>query len=52
LIAGDPLQPPEASGRKLRYEWRARLLQQRGEIDEIITYRNHFLPVTEERLRA
>jgi hypothetical protein len=29
----------------LRYEWRARLLQQRGEVDRVITYRDHFLPM-------
>ena len=29
----------------LRYEWRARLLQARGEIDRVITYRDHFLPL-------
>jgi len=29
----------------LRYEWRARLLQDRGEIDRMITYRDHFLPM-------
>ncbi|HEV8583189.1 MAG TPA: hypothetical protein VGX68_29325 [Thermoanaerobaculia bacterium] len=29
----------------LRYEWRARLLRDRGEINQIITYRDHFLPM-------
>ncbi|MEA2562341.1 MAG: hypothetical protein QOH06_3845 [Acidobacteriota bacterium] len=29
----------------LRYEWRARLLQEHGEIDRVITYRDHFLPL-------
>ena len=29
----------------LRYEWRARLRQQRGEIDRMITIRDHFLPL-------
>jgi len=28
----------------LRYEWRARLLQQRGEIARMITFAEHFLP--------
>jgi hypothetical protein len=29
----------------LRYEWRAQDLKNRGEIDRMITYRDHFLPV-------
>jgi hypothetical protein len=29
----------------LRYEWRGRLLRQRGEVDEVITYFEHYLPV-------
>jgi hypothetical protein len=29
----------------LRYEWRARLLHERGEIEGVITYRDHFLPL-------
>jgi hypothetical protein len=29
----------------LRYEWRARLLRTRGEIDGVITYSDHFLPL-------
>ena len=29
----------------LRYEWRAQLLRDRGEIDRVITYRDHFLPM-------
>ena len=29
----------------LRYEWRGRLLQERGEIDRVITFEEHFLPV-------
>jgi len=29
----------------LRYEWRARLLQEHGEIDRVITYSDHFLPL-------
>ena len=29
----------------LRYEWRAELLRDRGEIDRVITYRDHFLPM-------
>ncbi|MEA2490045.1 MAG: hypothetical protein QOH21_1837 [Acidobacteriota bacterium] len=29
----------------LRYEWRARLLQERGDIDQIITFADHFVPV-------
>lgn len=30
----------------LRYEWRARLLHERGEVARVITYRDHFLPLT------
>ena len=42
--ASDELPTP---GRQhvLRYEQRARLLQERGEIDRVITYRDHFLPL-------
>jgi hypothetical protein len=38
------LQEPGAD-RILRYEWRAEFLHNRGEIDSIITYSNHYLPV-------
>ena len=31
-------------GRKLRYEWRARLLQRQGAIKDVITYADHYLP--------
>lgn len=33
------------NGRALRYEWRARKLLEDGEIDEAITYSDHFVPV-------
>jgi hypothetical protein len=37
---------PESDGRRsLRYERRARLLLEKGEIDRAITYRDHYLPV-------
>jgi hypothetical protein len=29
----------------LRYEWRARLLHERGEIEHVITFAEHFVPV-------
>jgi hypothetical protein len=29
----------------LRYEWRGRLLEERGEVDRVITFRDHFLPM-------
>jgi hypothetical protein len=29
----------------LRYEWRARLLQERGEVDRVITFADHFVPL-------
>jgi hypothetical protein len=38
---------PGDDGRELRYEWRAHLLQERGEIRQMITYQNHFLPMVE-----
>jgi len=31
-------------GRKLRYEWRARLLQRQGAVRDVITYTDHYLP--------
>jgi hypothetical protein len=37
--------PPPGEQHALRYEWRARLLKDRGEIDGVITYRDHFLPL-------
>ena len=45
--AGDPFAWPPATGRELRYEWRARLLKQQGVIDEIITRGDHFIPVVQ-----
>ena len=42
--AGDPFASPRETGRQLRYEWRARLLEQAGLIDEIITRAGHFIP--------
>lgn len=34
----------------LRYEWRAQLLAERGEIEQKITYRQHYLPVASSLL--
>ncbi len=45
--AGDPFAWPRATGRELRYEWRARLLKQQGVIDEIITHADHFIPTVQ-----
>jgi hypothetical protein len=45
--AGDPFAAPHATGRELRYEWRARLLKQQGLIDEIITRAGHFIPTVQ-----
>ena len=45
--ARDPFAWPHATGCKLRYEWRARLLKQQGVIDEIITRGDHFIPVVQ-----
>lgn len=39
-----PLRKP-GTERILRYEWRAEHLRSRGEIDRIITYSQHYLPV-------
>jgi hypothetical protein len=36
----------------LRYEWRARLLAERGEIEQTITYKQHYLPVASSLLRS
>jgi len=46
-LAGDPFAWPHATGRELRYEWRARLLRQQGVIDEIITRAGHFIPTVQ-----
>ena len=49
-IAGDPFAWPHDAGRKLRYEWRARLLKEKGVIDEIITRAGHFIPTVHDLL--
>ncbi len=36
--------PAPGHGRKLRYEWRARLLRSQGLIREVITYADHYMP--------
>jgi hypothetical protein len=36
----------------LRYEWRAQLLRERGVIERMITFREHFLPFVEAMLTA
>ena len=48
--AGDPFAWPHATGRELRYEWRARLLKQQGVIDEIITRAGQFIPTVHDLL--
>jgi hypothetical protein len=45
--AGNPLTSPRATGRKLRYEWRARLLKKQGVIEEIITRDDHLIPTVQ-----
>ena len=47
VAADDPCAWPHATGRELRYEWRARLLKQQGAIDEIITHADHFIPTVQ-----
>ncbi len=42
--ANGPLPDAAGSGRVLRYEWRAKLLQEQGVIPQAITYQDHFLP--------
>jgi hypothetical protein len=49
-LAGNPFVSPHATGRELRYEWRARLLKQCGIIDEIITRDSHFIPTARSLL--
>lgn len=51
-LATDALPTPGVD-HVLRYEWRARLLRDRGEIDRIITFADHFVPAvaTLERRR-
>jgi hypothetical protein len=45
IFAASPVLPEPDSGKVLRYERRARILLERGEIEQMITYRGHFLPV-------
>jgi len=40
-----PAYPEPGEDYALRYEWRGRSLQERGEVAEVITYRGHFLPL-------
>jgi hypothetical protein len=40
----DSLPTPDAT-RTLRYEWRGQLLKARGEVDNVITYVHHYLPI-------
>ncbi len=41
-----PIALPEPDAeRVLRYEWRGRLLQERGAIEEVITYASHYRPL-------
>jgi len=40
----DPFTWTHATGRELRYEWRAAMLKEQGIIDEIITHAGHFIP--------
>jgi hypothetical protein len=47
LASGHSLPIPDEATRVLRYEWRARLLQTQGAVEQVITYRDHFLPVAE-----
>jgi hypothetical protein len=42
------LLPHPDAGRVLRYEWRGRLLRERGEVDEVITYAGHYLAVVSQ----
>ena len=42
--------PNTANG--IRYEWRGEALRARGAVEEVITYRNHYLPVVEQLHRA
>jgi hypothetical protein len=48
--AGNPFVSPRATGRELRYEWRARFLKEVGIIDEIITRTGHFIPIAQSLL--
>jgi hypothetical protein len=41
-----PIALPEPDAeRVLRYEWRGRLLQERGAIEAVITYAGHYRPL-------
>ena len=44
--APSTLPVPDAE-RVLRYEWRGKLRRQRGDVDRVITYAEHFLPVAQ-----
>jgi hypothetical protein len=43
---------PPGPERVLRYEWRARRLQERGKVERIITYAEHYVPVVSTLLGA
>ena len=45
-VAGDPFKTPQNSGKAIRYEWRAQELQKKGIIKRVITYADHWLPIT------
>jgi hypothetical protein len=44
--------PEPGAAHVLRYEWRAQLLRERGAIERMITFREHFLPFVEALLTA
>lgn len=50
--ASDLLAPPAATGRCLRYEWRARLLKEQGRIEQVITYADHWRPMAQALVRS
>jgi hypothetical protein len=41
---------PGQDGRRLRYEWRANLLQEQGSVERVITFEDHFLPLFQHYL--
>lgn len=50
--ASDPLLPPAATGRCLRYEWRAGLLKKQGRIEKVITHADHWQPMAQALVRS
>jgi hypothetical protein len=52
FAAAAPTHSAPNGERVLRYEWRGKLHQQRGEVDRVITFAEHYVPVASSLLSA